>query len=164
MSGPHQPESIHFSTPLDYAQALDRLISGAQHDICIYDWDLSDGGYASAERIAMLNDFCRRDHYRRLRILLADDFWLKNYAGQMMQLLAVWGHVMQIRLREAEPPPARDAFVLADEYGALKRFDMDSYRGILYPHSRGDVVDLGIRFDAEWERAPGIVSVRALGL
>lgn len=157
-------EPLHFDTPLAYANALDTLLAGAKREICIYDWDLSDGGYANPERIQLLTDFCKRDRYRRLRVLLADDFWLKNYAGQLMQLLKVWGHILQVRLRETEPPPLRDTFVLVDEYGALKRFDNDAYRGVMYPHSRGDVVSLGIRFESEWERAPGIVATTTLGL
>lgn len=157
-------QPVWFNTPLEYAAALDTLLQTAQRGIRIYDWDLSDGGYAQPARIQLLNDFCKQSPGRQARILLADSEWLTRYAGQLMQLLTVWGHVLEIRVRENEPPPAQDCFVLVDDYGALKRFDKDHPKGVMYLHSRGDVVDLGLRFDSEWERAPGLVSAHTLGL
>jgi hypothetical protein len=159
-----QTNVIRFNTPLEYAAALDKLLQTAQRSIRIYDWDLSDGGYALPERIQLLKDFCKQGPVRQARILLADSEWLTRYAGQLMQLLKVWGHVLEIRVRENEPPPAQDCFVLVDDYGALKRFDKDHTKGVMTLHSRSDVVDLGLRFDSEWERAPGLVSAHTLGL
>ena len=153
-----------FDTPLEYAAALDALLKSAQHSIRIYDWSLSDGSYTSPERIRLLNDFCKQGTGRQIRILLADSEWLTRYAGQLMQLLKVWGHVLQIRVRESDPPPAQDCFVLTDDYGVLKRFDKDNTKGVMYLRSRSDVVDLGIRFDSEWERASGVISAHTLGL
>lgn len=164
-----RPEAIWFNTPNEYVNALDTLLKTAQRSIRIYDWDLSDGGYAPPERVQLLNDFCKQgtggqNPVRQARILLADSEWLTRYAGRLMQLLKVWGHVLEIRVRENEPPPAQDCFVLADDYGALKRFDKDYPKGVMYLHSRSDVVDLGLRFDSEWERAPGLISAHTLGL
>ena len=82
----------------------------------------------------------------------------------MMRLLSVWGHVLQIRVRDSEPPPATDCFVLVDEKGVLKRFDKEQARGIMRLDSRAEVVDLGIRFDSEWDRAERRVSAHTLGL
>lgn len=157
-------EAVWFNTPVEYARALDTLLARATRAIRIYDWDLSDGSYESASRIALLNDFCKPGRGRQARILLADDAYLTRHAGQLMQLLTVWGHVLEVRVREGEPPPAQDCFVLVDETGVLKRFDKDTPQGVMRPDSRGDVVDLGIRFDSEWERAPGRVTPRVLGL
>ena len=153
-----------FETPVEYAAALDSLLQQASHQIRIYDWDLSDGGYKQSARIDILNRFCRQGIGHQVRILLADDAYLTRYAGQMMHLLTVWGHVLEIRVRDSEPPPAQDCFVLVDESGALKRFDKDMTKGVMRLDSWGDVIDLGIRFDSEWERAPGRVTPRALGL
>ncbi|NWG39335.1 MAG: hypothetical protein HXY27_05140 [Hydrogenophilaceae bacterium] len=157
-------EAAWFNTPVEYAEALDRLLGQASRDIRIYDWDLSDGGYEQPMRIRLLNDFCKQGNRRQIRILLADDAWLTRHAGQLMHLLSVWGHVMEIRIRDSEPPPEQDCFVLTDDHGVLKRFDKDNTKGVMRLNSRGDVVDLGIRFDSEWERAPGRVAPRALGL
>jgi hypothetical protein len=156
--------SYFFETPPDYVNALNTLLAGAHRIIRIYDWDLSDGGYEAPARIALLNDFCKQGLGRELKILLADDGYLKRDAGQMMRLLSVWGHVLHVRVRPSEPPPAHDCFVLVDEIGALKRFDKDQARGVMRPDSRSDVVDLGLRFDAEWGRAERRVSAHTLGL
>lgn len=153
-----------FETPPDYIAALDTLLSGARRLIRIYDWDMSDGGYETPARIELLNEFCKQAQGRELRILLADDAWLKRHGGQMMRLLSVWGHLLHVRVRASEPPPARDCFVLVDDYGALKRFDKDQAKGVMRLESRSDVVALGIRFDGEWGRAEGRVSARTLGL
>lgn len=157
-------DAVWFNTPVEYAEALDRLLAQASRSLRIYDWDLADGGYETPARIALLNDFWRQGRGRQVRILLADDTWLTRHAGQLMQLVAVWGHVLEVRVREGNPPTAQDCFVLADEAGVLKRFDKDTTQGVMRPDSRGDVVDLGIRFDSEWERAPGRIAPRTLGL
>lgn len=157
-------EAVWFNTPVEYAEALDSLLAQARRSIRIYDWDLSDGGYERPARIELLRAFCKQGMGRQIRILLADDTFLTRHANQMMQLLAIWGHVLEIRVRDSDPPPAEDCFVLVDETGVLKRFDKDATKGVMRPDSRGDVVDLGIRFDSEWERAPGRVTTRTLGL
>lgn len=155
---------IKFETPPDYVSALNTLLPGATRLIRIYDWDLSDGGYETPARIEFLNDFCKQGLRREIRILLADDTYLSRHAGQLMRLLSVWGHVLHVRVRGAEPPPARDSFVLTDDKGMLKRHDKDETRGIMRLDSRGDVAELAIRFDSEWERAERRVSAHTLGL
>lgn len=157
-------EAVWFNTPAEYSDALDKLMGQASRGIRIYDWDLSDGAYEQPARIRLLNDFCKHGNGKLIRILLADDAWLTRHAGQLMHLLSVWGHVMEIRVRDSEPPPAQDCFVLVDDHGVLKRFDKDDTKGVMRLDARGDVVDLGIRFDSEWEHAPGRVSPRTLGL
>lgn len=156
--------AIWFETPPDYAHALNMLLSQAHRLVRIYDWDLSDGGYETPARIQLLTDFCKHGAGRQVRVLLADDNYLKRHAGQMMSLLKTWGHVLQVRVRDSEPSPATDCFVLVDEHGALKRFEKDNARGVMYPDSRADVVALGLRFDAEWDRAPNRVSSYTFGL
>ena len=158
------PDANWFETPPDYVNALDTLLSSANRLIRIYDWDLSDGGYETPARIELLNQFCKQGGRRDVRILLADDTYLKRHAGQMMHLLSVWGHVLQVRVRDSEPPPAKDCFVLVDDYGVLKRFEKGQSKGVMRLDSRGDVVELGIRFDSEWDRAAGRVSAHTLGL
>lgn len=153
-----------FETPPDYVNALNTLLSSATRFIRIYDWDLSDGGYETPARIDLLNEFCKQGQGREMRILLADDSYLRRQGGQLMRLLSVWGHVLHIRVRDSEPPPAHDCFVLVDDYGVLKRFDKSHTKGIMRLDSRSDVVDLGLRFDSEWGRAGGRVSAHTLGL
>jgi hypothetical protein len=153
-----------FETPPDYISSLNALLSSASRLIRIYDWDLSDGGYETPARIELLNEFCKQAQGREVRILLADDTYLKRHGGQMMHLLSVWGHLLHMRVRSSEPPPAHDCFVLVDDHGVLKRFDKDQAKGVMRPDSRSDVVDLGIRFDSEWGRAAGRVSAHTLGL
>ena len=153
-----------FETPVEYADALDSLLADAARRIRIYDWDLADGGYEKPARIEILNRFCHHGMGRQIQILLADDSYLTRHAGQLMHLLTVWGHVLEVRVRDSEPPPAQDCFVLVDDAGVIKRFDKEMTKGVMRLDARGDVVDLGIRFDTEWERAPGRVSARNLGL
>ena len=153
---------LKFETPPDYVGALNALLASATHLIRIYDWDLSDGGYEATARIELLRDFCKRG--RTTKILLADDAYLRHDAGQLMRLLSTWGHVLQIRLRDSEPPPAHDSFVLADDKGVLKRYDKDETRGLMRLDARGDVAELALRFDGEWGRASRRVSAHTLGL
>lgn len=153
-----------FETPPDYVNALNTLLSSATRFIRIYDWDLSDGGYETPARIDLLNEFCKQGQGREMRILLADDSYLKHQGGQLMRQLSTWGHVLHVRVRDSEPPPAKDCFVLADDYGVLKRFDKSQTKGVMRLDSRSDVVDLGLRFDSEWGRAGGRVSAHTLGL
>lgn len=157
-------DASFFETFPDYVSALSTLLSGAQRLIRIYDWNLSDGGYENPARIELFNNFCKQGPGREIKILLADDSHLRRDAGQMMRLLSTWGHVLKVRVRDAEPPPAHDCFVLADDRGVLKRFDKSQAKGVMRLDSRGDVVDLGIRFDGEWDRASRRVSAHTLGL
>ncbi len=155
-------DAIRFETPSDYLSALDTLLQSATHLIRIYDWDLADGGYESPARIELLKEFCRQK--RTIKILLADDTYLRRHAGQMMRLLSVWGHALHVRVRDADPPPARDSFVLADDKGVLKRHDKDETRGLMRRDARGDAAELALRFDGEWDRASRRVSAHTLGL
>ncbi|MEW6132188.1 MAG: hypothetical protein AB1591_03345 [Pseudomonadota bacterium] len=156
--------SLRFETPPDYVSALNALLPTATHLIRIYDWDLSDGGYETPERIEMLGDFCKLGGVRSVKILLADGSYLKRHGGQMMRLLSTWGNVLQVRVRDSDPPPATDCFVLIDQKGLLKRYDKDNAKGLMNPDARGEVAELGIRFDAEWGRSAGRVSARTVGL
>lgn len=155
-------DAIRFETPTDYVNALNAVLQSATHLIRIYDWDLSDGGYEAPARIELLKEFCKQK--RTIKILLADDAYLRRDAGQMMRLLSVWGHALHVRVRDAEPPPAHDSFVLADDKGVLKRYDKDETRGLARLDARGDVAELGMRFDSEWGRASRRVSAHTLGL
>lgn len=157
-------DTIKFETPPDYVNALNALLPNATHLIRIYDWDLSDGGYETPARINMLTEFCKLGGVRSVKILLADDTYLRRNAGQMMRLLSTWGHVLQIRVRDSEPPPAQDCFVLTDHTGLLKRYDKHDAKGLMNPDARGEVSELGLRFDAEWGRAVRRVSARTIGL
>jgi hypothetical protein len=155
-------ETIKFETPPDYVNALDTLLASAGRLIRIYDWDLSDGGYETPARIELLKTFCQQGH--RIEILLGDDAYLRRHAGQMMRLLSVWGHALQVRVRDSEPPPAHDCFVLADDTGVLKRYDKDETRGLMRLASRSDATGLALRFEGEWGRAGKRVSAHTLGL
>jgi len=155
-------DTIRFETPPDYVNALNALLQSATHLIRIYDWDLADGGYESPARIELLKEFCKQG--RTIKILLADDSCLRRDAGQMMRLLSVWGHALHVRVRDSDPPPAHDSFVLADDKGVLKRYDKDETKGIMRLDARGDVAELAPRFDGEWGRAGRRVSARTLGL
>jgi hypothetical protein len=157
-------DATRFETPPDYVNALNTLLSGANRLIRIYDWDLSDGGFETPARIELLNEFCKQGLGREVKILLADDKYLRRDAGQMMRLLSVWGHVLKVRVRDSEPPPAGDCFVLVDDKGVLKRPDKDQAKGLMRPDARGDVAELAVRFDGEWGRAAGRVSAHTLGL
>lgn len=155
-------EAIRFETPPDYVKALDTLLASATHLVRIYDWDLSDGGYESPARIELIKEFCKQG--RTIKILLADDAYLRRDAGQMMRLLSVWGHALHVRVRDSDPPPAHDTFVLADDKGVLKRHDKNETRGLMRLDARGDVSELAVRFDGEWGRASRRVSAHTLGL
>ncbi len=155
-------ETIKFETPPDYLNALSALLPSATHLIRIYDWDLSDGGYETPARIEFIKEFCKQG--RTIKILLADDTYLRQHAGQLMRLLSVWGHVLHVRVRDSEPPPAHDTFVLADDKGVLKRYDKNEAKGLMRLDARGDVAELAIRFDGEWGRASRRVSGHTLGL
>lgn len=155
-------DTIRFETPPDYVSALDTLLQSATHLIRIYDWDLSDGGYEAPARIELLKEFCKQG--RTIKILLADDTYLRRHAGQMMRLLSVWGHVLHVRVRDSDPPPAHDCFVLADDKGVLKRYDKHETKGLMRLDARGDAAELAIRFDGEWGRATKRVSAHTIGL
>lgn len=155
-------ETIKFETPPDYLNALSALLPSATHLIRIYDWDLSDGGYETPARIEFIKEFCKQG--RTIKILLADDTYLRHHAGQLMRLLSIWGHVLHVRVRDSDPPPAHDTFALADDKGVLKRYDKNEAKGLMRLDARGDVAELAIRFDGEWGRASRRVSGHTLGL
>ena len=70
---PDEPREEHLLTVAEQVAAIDTLIGLARERICVFDLDLSRGGWGSEARADALSHFLHRYHIEQSRATLAID-------------------------------------------------------------------------------------------
>lgn len=153
-----------FDTRAAYLQAVDKVLSIARKDICIFDPDITALEPESRTRAETIAAFLAGGRDRSLRIVLHDLDHLVRYSPRLTALLRRYGHAFSIR---QTPEPLRnlaDTFLLADATSGVIRFHAGHFRGKLLLDAPREIHDWQQRFEELWgESIPGM-SVTVLGL
>lgn len=153
-----------FDTRAAYLQAVDKVLSIARKDLCIFDPDIKALDLESRTRAETIAAFLAGGRDRSLRIVLHDLDHLTRYSPRLTGLLRRYGHAFSIR---QTPEPLRnlaDTFLLADATSGVIRFHADHFRGKLLLDAPREIHDWQQRFEELWgESIPG-TSVTVLGL
>jgi hypothetical protein len=148
----------------NYAAALNLVIEAAEHELLIFDEDLSRGDYASRNRFELIRAFLAKGHQNRLVIVLHDTTYFTRHCPLLYGLLETYGHVMTVYETNDQAKVAKDCFVIADQLHYLRRFHVDQAR-FRYAFNDAETVNmLNMRFNELLGATSQSVSITNLGL
>jgi hypothetical protein len=153
-----------FETPAEFRAAFDTLLAHTQHQLRLYDHDLSLFELDHLPRHEALRALCVAGGGRRIELLLDEIHHIARSNPRLMQLVRDFGHVIEIRQSDPDMPRPDQAFVLADRHGALIRADKTAVHGTFHLDDAHEAVRLNQSFEPMWQRAPAGVSATTLGL
>ncbi len=147
-----------------YDDALMQVLPLAEHEICLFDGDLSKLDLEKRERADYLRRFLAASPRNRLRIVLRNADPFRRMRPRLFTLLADFPHAVEVW--EASPPISSltDSLLLIDDRHALIRIHEDHARSRLILDDAAACRPYRLRFD-EILREGGIpISATTLGL
>ncbi|MBI5109740.1 MAG: hypothetical protein HZA62_13450 [Rhodocyclales bacterium] len=159
-----EPAYTLITVEADYRQACDTVIARAEHEILIFDRDLSAPRLEDKARIDRLAGFLSAAGLRRLRIVLHEPESLRTKAPRLMQMFTRFSHLIEIRQSPDSLRHLADSHILADDQHAIRRFQFDQPRCALHLDDPLAVRPWRQRFDELWEQSTPCLSVNATGL
>ena len=156
--------SEHHDTLAAGRDAVDRVIAAAQHELRIFECDLSDPGYRAAERAVLLEKFLAARRSNRLLISLHETAHLEREAPRLLALLRRYSHAIEIRATFGPARGARDCLVIADRHSYWHRMHIDQPRSVSALGDATAAAPLLDRFEEIWASSDPAVSATVLGL
>ena len=148
----------------EYDAAIDRIIQAAQNTLHIFDIDFKRGGYGSAQRYELLQDFLRRGSGNTLAIVLHDVTHFTAHCPRLMNLLRLYSHAMTVYQATDRARAATDPFVIADELHYVHRLHRDHPRSVLALDDPNGARSIEGRFQEILEASHPAVFATTLGL
>ena len=148
----------------NYEAALNLVIAKAQYELLIFDQDLSQGDYASLQRVALIQQFLSEKPLSKLTIIVQNSEFFVNKCAKLFELLKLYGHKMTVYETNDSAKIAKDCFVIADKNHYVRRFHIDQAR---FKYAFDDVdecANLNMRFNELMDETTEAVSVTKLGL
>lgn len=158
------PQERRLDTIAAQVEAIDQLLALATQRLRVFDRDLAEGGWDSAQRADNVKAFLRRSRDARLSIIVHETRWLEASCPRLLALLRGYGHAMAVWRTGTEARAATDALVIADDRHALHRYHADQPRATLLLGSPQGVRPLVERFEAIWATGEPAVGGTTLGL
>ena len=147
-----------------YAEAISLILASAQHELRIFDQDLSRGSFHNKKNSELLQRFLSFNPNSRLTVILQRTEYLKEECPRLTQLLQIYGHKITIYETNQSVKHAKDCFILADSQHYIKRIHIDQAR---FKYALNDTVttqQLNTRFNDLLEETQDIVTMTKLGL
>ena len=159
-----QPERMLFSTRRQYREAFERVIASAQHELRIFDSDLSELEINSPLTYELLRAFLLRGRTNRLYIVLHDTDHVRNYCPRLLELLRQFSDRTFIHQTQGEAARAQDCFALADALHVVRRPVRTQPRGSLKTYDEHEGQGIRQRFSEIWDDSFPAVSASTAGL
>lgn len=154
-----------FTSWEDYQAAVDRLLSSAQHELRIYDHNLSSLRLESPERLEQLKRLCQGNHHGvAIRIGVRSGQAIRQKHPRLLQFLATFGHRVAAQETPAQLAHLRDSMLIADDHSALIRFDQDHARSKLLLAETDEILGYANRFEEIWREGGEVISGTTIGL
>lgn len=147
-----------------YADAIDIVLANAQHELLIFDQDLSHGDFASLKKYALLQQFLSKNLTSRLTIILQSTTFFNVKCPRLFNLLTLYGHKMTVYETNDTAKHAKDCFILADGLHYIKRIHIDQARFKYALNDENSVELLNNRFKELLEATQDPIAVTKLGL
>jgi hypothetical protein len=144
--------------------AIDEVIGAAERTIRIFDISLSNRGFNSPARSAMLREFLVRGRAHRLLIALHETELVERECPRLLVLMRQFPMSIEIHRTIAQARNATDPCVLADDHSVWHQLHYQQPRAIVALHSPADALPISQRFDEIWELSEPAVSATTLGL
>ncbi|MGB4812830.1 MAG: hypothetical protein WBP13_10195 [Methylophilaceae bacterium] len=157
------PDQIMIGERL-YEEAINIVLATAQHELLIFDQDLSRGDFTSIKKYDFFQQFLSENANSRLTIVLQNTTFFKEKCPRLYQLLETYGHRMTVYETNDTAKHAKDCFILADGQHYIKRIHIDHARFKYALNDVKTVEQLNNRFAELLEATQSSVSVSNLGL
>ena len=147
-----------------YAEAINIILASAQHELLIFDQDLSHGDFSSIEKFELFQQFLINNPNSRITIILQDTAYFQEKCPRLFNLLIAYRHKMTVYETNQSAKHAKDCFVLADNTHYIKRIHIDQAR---FKYCLNDLVSteaLNTRFKELLEATHHVVAISQLGL
>jgi hypothetical protein len=153
-----------FDSRAAYQLAIDRVLSAAKKELCIFDSNIGDLEFDSRARADALAGFLSGGQDHRLRVILHDLDHLTRYSPRLMALLKRYSHSFSVHQTPESLRGLSDRFFLADGVSGVIRFHADHYRGKVLLDQPLEIHGWLKRFEDLWlESVPGATATH-LGL
>ena len=158
------PREEQLDSVAQHVQAIDTLIELARERICVFDVNLSQGGWNSVARADAIARFLRTTPHARLDIIVHDTAWIASACARLMMLLRRYGHAITIYKTGAGAQSAMDPLVIVDGRHFLHRYHIDQPRATLAIGMPVAARPLVTRFDEIWATGEPGLTPTVLGL
>jgi len=159
-----EPREAVLETVSAQAAAIDELLDLARQRLQIFDVDLSQGGWNTAQRADRLAAFLRRNRKARVEAIVHDPRWLEASCPRLLTLLKLHSHAITIYRTGPEARSAMDPLLIVDGRHFLHRFHIDQPRAALGVEQPALVRPLVMRFEQIWATGEPGLSATVLGL
>lgn len=161
---PDAPREERLLTVAEQVAATDTLIGLARERICVFDVDLSRGGWCSAARAEALSRFLRTARHARFDIIVHDTRWIETSCARLTALLRRFGHAMTLYKTGPDAHGAMDPLMIVDGRHFLHRYHIEQARATLAIDMPQAARPLVTRFEEIWATGePGLTGT-VLGL
>jgi hypothetical protein len=147
-----------------YAEAINIILASAEHELLIFDQDLSHGEFSSLQKHDLLQQFLNKNPDSRLTIILQDTAFFQEKCPRLFKLLSVYRHKITVYETNQSSKHAKDCFILADDQHYIKRIHIDQAR---FKYGLNDLASTGVlntRFKELLEATHSVVAISNLGL
>jgi hypothetical protein len=147
-----------------YAEAINIILASAEHELLIFDQDLSHGDFSSKQKYDLFQQFLSKSPSSHLTIILQDPDFFQGKCPRLLDLLTIYRHKMTVYETNQSAKHAKDCFILADDQNYIKRIHIDQAR---FKYGLNDVASAGIlnmRFKDLLETTHDVVTISRLGL
>ncbi len=144
--------------------ATERLLGLAQRKLLIYDEDLVKLRLHEPARLNWLKVLLQSAQPNSIRIAVRDAEPMRRQQSQLLQLFAVYAHIVTVQETSEQLASLRDAMILVDNQHGLIRFDRDQARSKLLIDEADAIRPYLQRFEEIWASPGNVVGTTNLGL
>lgn len=152
------------TSEVEYRNACDLVLARAVHQVLIFDRDLVALRLDEQARLEALASFLRMGGPRRIRIVLHDPGPLERNTTRLMQLIARYSHLVEMRQSPDDLRHLADTHVLADEGHGVRRFHVDQPRSALVLDDPISIHPWRKRFEEIWKLSRPCLRINTTGL
>jgi hypothetical protein len=158
------PQRIRLDSPREQSVAIDTMLALAQARVRVFDHDLADTGWGSAERERVLTAFLLASPRNRLDILLRDTGYLESRCPRLRSLQKRFSHLVSVHACDDGAMHATDPMLIVDDAHFVHRHHyqaVDAIAGLFVPDEAAPLIR---RFDALWAASAPCLPPTTLGL
>jgi hypothetical protein len=148
----------------EYRRACDTVLERAERELLIFDRDLRSLQLDHGTRLQSLSEFLAADRLRRIRIVLHDPGPLHRQTPRLMQLIARFSHLIDVRQSPDNLRHLADSHLLADDTHGVRRFHIEQPRSALVVDDPAYIHPWWQRFEELWELSHPCLQVNTTGL
>lgn len=148
----------------DFRLADLRMIQQARRSICLLTPDLEPSRFDNEEFLEALSAFVRSHPRATARIVVGDPLLCVQTGHGIIRLMQRLSSKISIRQADPDRYDGKDAFLVADGTGIVRRQGLDSYAGYVDAKSLSTAPTLVRQFDELFEFGKEIADFRRLAL